>query len=110
MISPGLHFQSPWAPRAWRISAIEYIERHDLDFDVWIEPKRRNAANITKNYIRLNAEIQQRANCAHPKQDNSLGIHIRHGDKATTRDRSKCYQFITVKKEEMITYQLTFIS
>lgn len=78
MIAPGIHSQSPWAPMAWRVGDIEYIFRRDLDFDVWIEPKRRNAA------IRFNAEMQQRAECAHPKRDNSLGIHTRHSDKGVT--------------------------
>eukprot|EP00985_Skeletonema_marinoi_P000487 scaffold187_cov140-Skeletonema_marinoi.AAC.12 len=70
---------------AWRVGDIEYIFRRDLDFDVWIEPKRRNAAKLAKNYNRFNAEMQQRAECAHPKRDNSLGIHIRHSDKGVTR-------------------------
>mmetsp|Transcript_26454 Transcript_26454/g.33890 ORF Transcript_26454/g.33890 Transcript_26454/m.33890 type:complete len:81 (+) Transcript_26454:177-419(+) len=50
MIAPGIHYQSPWAPMAWRVGDIEYILRRDLDFDVWIEPKRRNAAKLAKNY------------------------------------------------------------
>jgi len=89
MIAPGIHYQSPWAPMAWRVGDIEYILRRDIDFDVWIEPKRRNAAKLAKNYIRFNAEMQQRAECAHPKRDNSLGIHIRHSDKGVTRGGGK---------------------
>mmetsp|Transcript_13416 Transcript_13416/g.22871 ORF Transcript_13416/g.22871 Transcript_13416/m.22871 type:complete len:83 (-) Transcript_13416:750-998(-) len=50
MIAPGIHYQSPWAPMAWRVGDIEYILRRDLDFDVWFEPKRRNAAKLAKNY------------------------------------------------------------
>mmetsp|Transcript_29800 Transcript_29800/g.44830 ORF Transcript_29800/g.44830 Transcript_29800/m.44830 type:complete len:154 (-) Transcript_29800:364-825(-) len=41
--------------------------------------------NLQRIIIRFNAEMQQRAECAHPKRDNSLGIHIRHSDKGVTR-------------------------
>ena len=57
MIAPGIHYQSPLAPMAWRIGDIEYILCHDLDFDVWIEPKRRNATKLVNKYIRFNAEM-----------------------------------------------------
>lgn len=95
-ITPGIHSQSPWAPRAWRVSFIEYIERRDLDFDVWIEPKRRNATKLVNNYIRFNQDMQQRAECAHPKQENSLGLHIRHSDKGVSRGGGKDLLFIII--------------
>ena len=89
MIATGLHSQTPWAPMAWRISwqprPIEYILRHDLGFDAWIEPKRRNAARLVKNYIRFNTEIQM---CP-PNARELTGYSFRHSDKGITRGGGK---------------------
>lgn len=51
-IVPGIHSQVPWTPRVWWISAVNYIERWDLLYDGWFEPKWRNAANTVQKYIR----------------------------------------------------------
>eukprot|EP00545_Synedropsis_sp_CCMP1620_P009884 CAMPEP_0119028204 /NCGR_PEP_ID=MMETSP1176-20130426/38491_1 /TAXON_ID=265551 /ORGANISM="Synedropsis recta cf, Strain CCMP1620" /LENGTH=203 /DNA_ID=CAMNT_0006984291 /DNA_START=33 /DNA_END=640 /DNA_ORIENTATION=+ len=82
---PCTHSQAPYAPKAWRYWQPPYIQKLNLTLQEWFEPQRRHAAAVTKRYIRFNAAMEQRAACAHPIADNSLGMHIRHGDKWTSR-------------------------
>jgi hypothetical protein len=85
-ISQGLHCQAPWASFAWRYWMPGYMRRTEVPLDAWFEPQRRHAAAIVKRYIRFNADMEQRAACAHPNPENSLGMHIRHGDKGIERN------------------------
>jgi hypothetical protein len=84
-ISQGLHAQAPWGVHAWRYWMPEYIQQPQLPFEDWFAPQRKNASRIVKRYIRFNAHMEQRAACAHPNPENSLGMHIRHGDKGIER-------------------------
>jgi hypothetical protein len=81
-IVPGIHSNAPWAPRAWRYSDSPMIIREELSWDEWFKPQRERAAEITERYIRFNPMMEQRAHCAFPNPEFSLGMHIRHGDKA----------------------------
>lgn len=81
-VVPGLHQNAPWVPRAWRYSENPRILRHDLSWDNWFKPQRKRATEITERYIRFNPMMEQRAHCAFPNPEFSLGMHIRHGDKA----------------------------
>jgi hypothetical protein len=85
-ISPGVHAHAPWAPRAFRYWMPEYIQKPDISLKEWFAPQRKRAVATTKRYIRFNEGMEQRAACAHPKPRNSLGLHIRHGDKELSRD------------------------
>jgi len=85
-VMPGLHSHAPWTSRPWRYWMPEYIRKSDESFADWFKPQRKHAADTTKRYIRFNAEMEQRAACAHPNTENSLGMHIRHGDKEASRD------------------------
>ena len=80
-VTTGLHSQAPWSPKAWRYSMPDYIQQTNISLQDWFEPQRRHAAAIAKRHIRVNARMKQRAACAHPNPENSLGMHIRHGDK-----------------------------
>jgi hypothetical protein len=64
---------------------VEHIERHDMWLQEWLMHQRRNATISVQRYIRFNAYMEQRAACAHPNPQNSLGMHIRHSDKWTSR-------------------------
>jgi hypothetical protein len=81
-IVPGIHSNAPWAPRAWRYSRTPMILRGDLSWDEWFKPQRKRGAEMTDRYIRFNPMMEQRAHCAFPNPEFSLGMHIRHGDKA----------------------------
>ena len=81
-IVPGLHSNAPWVPRAWRYSENPRIIRDELSWDKWFKPQRKHAAEITERYIRFNSMMEQRAHCAFPNPEFSLGMHIRQGDKA----------------------------
>ena len=84
-ISQGLHCQSPWASHAWRYWMPDYMRQTNVSLEAWFEPQRRHAAKIVTRYIRFNPDMEQRAACAHPNPENSLGMHIRHGDKWIAR-------------------------
>lgn len=64
----------------------EYMQQPNVPFKEWFAPQREHAAATTKRYIRLTPDLEQRALCAHPQHENSLGMHIRHGDKEMSRD------------------------
>jgi hypothetical protein len=85
-VMPGLHSHSPWMTHPWRYWMPEHIQQPDLSFDDWFKAPRKHAAVTTNRYIRFNAEMEQRAACALPNPKNSLGMHIRHGDKESSRD------------------------
>lgn len=84
-IVPGIHTNAPWAPRAWRYGAADYILRDDLTWDEWFKPQRERGAQMTERYIRFNPMMEKRAHCAFPKPEFSLGMHIRHSDKEVER-------------------------
>lgn len=80
-ISPGIHSNAPWTPRAWRYTESDLVGREDLSWDEWFKPQRKHGAEMTERYIRFNSMIERRAHCAFPDAEFSLGMHIRHGDK-----------------------------
>jgi hypothetical protein len=84
-ISLGLHAQAPWGVHAWRYWMPDHIALPQLPLEKWFAPQRKRAARIVKRYIRFNEHMEQRAACAHPRPNNSLGMHIRHGDKGIER-------------------------
>jgi hypothetical protein len=63
-----------------------YIQKRDQPWEDWFKPQRERAAATTKRYIRFTSAMEQRAACAHPNTQNSIGMHIRHGDKEASRD------------------------
>jgi len=81
-IVPGIHANAPYAPRPWRFSEAKYLIRKDLSWDDWFRPQRKHGAEVTERYIRFNPMMERRARCAFPNPEFSLGMHIRHGDKA----------------------------
>jgi hypothetical protein len=85
-VVPGLHSQTPFSPHAWRYWMPDHMQRLDLWLQDWLVGQRINASYPVRRYIRFNAHIQQRAACAHPNPENSLGMHIRHGDKYPSRN------------------------
>ena len=93
-VAPGLHAQAPWSPKAWRYWMPDYIQQTNISLQDWFEPQRRHAAAIAKRHIRFNAGMEQRAACAHPNSENSLGMHIRHGDKWLSRDILSVNEFL----------------
>lgn len=104
MVYVGIHSHAPWAPHPWRYGNMmpKYIERNDLTLKEFLEPQRIHAAETTQRHIRFNAEMEQRAACAHPNPKNSLGMHIRHTDKELTYRRN-------VKLEEFLPYCEAFV-
>jgi len=84
-ILPGLHSHASWVPHPWRYWMPDHVQQPETPFRDWFVPQRLHAAEIVKRYIRFNPYMEQRAACALPNPENSLGMHIRHGDKYPSR-------------------------
>jgi hypothetical protein len=82
----GVHSQAPWAPHPWRYWMPDYIQKYDMPLQDWLMEQRQHAVRTTRRYIRFTPYMEQRAACAHPRPKNSLGMHIRHSDKESSRD------------------------
>ncbi|VEU39320.1 unnamed protein product [Pseudo-nitzschia multistriata] len=98
LIVPGIHSNAPYTPRAWRTTEADYLTRDDLSWDEWFEPQRKHGAAVTERYIRFNPMMERRARCAFPTPKFSLGMHIRHGDKAIERDIIETSRFLEFAK------------
>ncbi len=97
-IVPGMHANAPWAPRAWRYAEPDYVKRWDLTWDQFFRPQRKRGAEITNRYIRFNPVMEQRAACAFPDPEFSLGLHIRHSDKVVERRVISTDEFLVFAK------------
>jgi len=85
-ILPGLHSHASWVPHPWRYWMPDHVQQPEVPFRDWFVHQRLHAAEIVKRYIRFNPYMEQRAACALPNPENSLGMHIRHGDKYPSRE------------------------
>eukprot|EP00537_Pseudo-nitzschia_pungens_P012766 CAMPEP_0172393092 /NCGR_PEP_ID=MMETSP1061-20121228/9049_1 /TAXON_ID=37318 /ORGANISM="Pseudo-nitzschia pungens, Strain cf. pungens" /LENGTH=740 /DNA_ID=CAMNT_0013124071 /DNA_START=133 /DNA_END=2355 /DNA_ORIENTATION=- len=99
-IVPGIHANAPYAPRAWRVTEAPYLTQDHLSWDDWFKPQREHGARMTKRYIRFTPAMEDRANCAFPDPEFSLGMHIRHGDK---QDRAK------ISTDKFLEYAKAFV-
>lgn len=71
-----------------------HIQQIEKPLQEWFEPQRAHGATITQRYIRFNAEMEQRAACALPNPEKSMGLHIRHGDKGIEREVQAVSRFL----------------
>lgn len=89
LITPGLHGYADYAPRCWRYKFLpDYISKPHLGITEWLEPQRRAANRVVRNYIRPRDFLEDAAERYNPGCNLDrpcLGLHIRHSDKASGR-------------------------
>jgi hypothetical protein len=93
MVESALNSWSPWSVKAWRYDNIpeNLWKPEKMKLKTWMEPMRKQASEIIKEYFHFHPFLEQRAKEVNPV-DNSfpcLAIHLRNSDKGKEKFRAK---------------------
>jgi hypothetical protein len=84
----GLHLRCPWSVRAWRYGGTPVqIQEPHTTLHKWLGVNRRRAAPLVRDYYRLQPDMQAAVDSLWNPTRSTLGLHIRHSDKANRRKR-----------------------